>query len=149
MRTFQNYRDYLSACTDIRSNSHMPPAKPYQWVCADCKQTFTGKTRHGLSSSDEMICYVCCNARDLQTMKTDDRFAGYLSCDGKQFTTWTGDLLGHVIDSRPCKLTRPSFTHDQHSYRSVRVRDVHGREWYGRGSAGIAITLRAYKGTAE
>lgn len=33
MRIFQNYREYLASCTDIRSNSHMPPAKPYQWVC--------------------------------------------------------------------------------------------------------------------
>ena len=149
MLTFQNYREYLASCTDIRSNSHMPPAKPYQWVCADCGQTFYDETKYARSSSDEMLCYSCCTVRDLQAIKTYDRFTGYLSSDGRQFSTWSGGLLGHVIDSRPCKLTRMSFTHDRKSYRSVRVRDVHGREWYGRGSAGIVITLRACEGTAE
>ena len=149
MLTFQNYREYLASCTDIRSNSHMPPAKPYQWVCADCGQTFSDETKYARSSSDEMLCYSCCTVRDLQTMKTADRFTGYLSSDGRQFGTCSGGLLGHVIDSRPCKLTRMSFTHDRKSYRSVRVRDVHGREWYGCGSNGIVITLHACEGTAE
>lgn len=66
----------------------------------------------------------------------------YLSSDGKSVTGWKGNILGTVIDSRHCELTRISFTHDRDSYRSVRVRDVHGSEWYGRGSPGIAITLR-------
>lgn len=149
MLTFQNYREYLASCTDIRSNSHIPPAKPYQWVCADCGQTFSDETKYGLWSSDDMVCYACCTARDRQAMKTYDCFTGYLSSDGKQFTTWSGGLLGHVIDSRPCKPTRMSFTHDRESYLSVRVRDVHGREWYGCGSNGMVITLRACKGTAE
>lgn len=146
MRTFATYAEYLSACTDVSANSYKPPAKPYQWVCAQCKLTLSDADGYGVSADNTMHCYACCTLRDIQSMQSADRFTGYLSSDGKQFTSWPGGLLGHVIDSRPCKLTRLSFTHDRHTYMSVRVRDVNGREWHGRGSNGIVCTLRAYKG---
>ena len=72
-------------------------------------------------------------------------FTGYLSSDGRHLTGWKGNVLGAVVDWAPCKLTRTSFTHGK-SYRSVRVRDVHGAMWYGRGSPGVCITLRPCKG---
>ncbi len=59
---------------------------------------------------------------------------------------WTGGKLMTVVSSRPCKLTRQSFTHDRRSYRSVRARDIHGGEWIGRGSDGICIKLRPVGG---
>jgi hypothetical protein len=146
MLTFLNYSEYLTQCTDVRTNSHMPPAKPYQWVCADCKRTLPDAMSYALSRDNEMLCYQCCTARDIRTMMHASRFTGYLSSDGRSFVTWPGETLGTVIDSRPCKLTRLSYTHDKRGYMSVRVRDVNGREWHGRGSAGIVITLRACKG---
>lgn len=72
-------------------------------------------------------------------------FTAYLSSDGRHLTGWKGNVLGAVVDWAPCKLTRTSFTHGK-SYRSVRVRDVHGAMWYGRGSPGVCITLRPCKG---
>jgi hypothetical protein len=72
-------------------------------------------------------------------------FVCYLSSDGNNVTGWKGNKLGEVIRSRHCELTRQSCTHSRASFRSVRVRDVHGGEWYGRGSPGIAIVLRACK----
>lgn len=72
-------------------------------------------------------------------------YFAYLSSDGKRITGWKGNTLGTVIYSRPCKLSRMSFTHGK-DYQSVFVRDVHGGTWYGRSSPGVCITLRPHKG---
>lgn len=72
-------------------------------------------------------------------------FTAYLSSDGQRLTGWKGNRLGTVVDWRPCALARFSFMHGK-SYRSVRIRDVHGALWYGRGSPGVCITLRPCKG---
>lgn len=73
-------------------------------------------------------------------------FTCYLSSDGKHVTGWKGNILGTVIRSNPCTLTRRSHWHDSSTYRSVRIVDIHGNQWHGRGSAGIIIHLRACKG---
>lgn len=75
-------------------------------------------------------------------------FCAYLSEDGQRVTTWSGGTLGTVVASKPCKLTRRSWTHSADEYRSWTVRDVHGAYWYGRGSPGISIRLRAQKAGA-
>jgi hypothetical protein len=69
-------------------------------------------------------------------------FYGYVSSDGKHITGWKGNVLGTIVRSTPCRLTRVSYTHGK-SYLSIRVRDIHGAFWHGRGSPGICITLRA------
>jgi hypothetical protein len=152
MLTFQTRADYLSACTQVARYrngsiaSYMPPSKPYRWACAQCAKVLPDTESHALTRDDEMICYACATAHDVESLKSSDRFTGYLSNDCREWTTWTGDILGTVIQSNPCKLTRPSFTHDRQSYKSVRVRDVHGAQWHGRGSNGIVCTLRKVKG---
>ena len=72
-------------------------------------------------------------------------FTAYLSSEGRHLTGWKGNVLGTVVESIPCRLSRFSFTHGK-EYRAVRVRDVHGAMWYGRGSPGVCITLRPCKG---
>lgn len=96
------------------------------------------------------LCYACANehARS-ELLDRSKPVVAYLSGDERTVTTWSGGVLGYVIRCVPCALTRPSFTHDRRSYRSVRVSDVHGNTWYGRGSAGIAIRLRPCKGDAR
>ena len=79
-----------------------------------------------------------------ELLERSQPFGCYLSSDGRHVTGWKGNILGTVIDSRPCKLPRYSFTHGK-DYRSVRVRDVHGGLWYGRGSPDIFIRLRPCK----
>lgn len=69
----------------------------------------------------------------------------YISSDGKHVTDWKGNILGDVVYWNYCKLTRQSYTHGK-QYRTITVRDVHGNMWYGRGSPGICVTLRAKKG---
>jgi DNA polymerase III epsilon subunit-like protein len=71
-------------------------------------------------------------------------FTCYLSSDGKRITGWKDNTLGYVVYSKTCKLGRLSFTHGK-EYRSIVARDIHGGLWYGRGSPGICITLRAKK----
>ena len=71
-------------------------------------------------------------------------FGCYISRDGRSVTGWKGNVLGTVIDWSPCRLTRRSYTHGS-EYRSIKVRDVHGGLWYGRGSPGVCVTLRPCK----
>jgi hypothetical protein len=91
------------------------------------------------------VCYRCADQRQIAELRTAQRYGAYISGDGKRITTWTGGKLGDITWSRPAQLTRPSFTHDQSSYRSIRVLDVHGNVWTGRGSPGIFIKLRRVK----
>lgn len=70
---------------------------------------------------------------------------GYLSSDVKYFTGWKGNTLGTVVAKWTINNSRQSWVHGS-TMQAVRVRDVHGNLWYGRGNGGIAITLRAMKG---
>jgi hypothetical protein len=72
-------------------------------------------------------------------------FFAYLSGDGRHVTSWTGGELMRVTQSWPCELTRASNWHDARSYRCVRAVDCHWGRWYGRGSAGVCIKMRAAK----
>ena len=69
-------------------------------------------------------------------------FTGYLSHDGKTFTTWKGAELGTVvrIDEKVGRSRDGSYL------AHIRVRDVHGGMWQGRGAGrGMCITLRPCK----
>ncbi len=117
------------------------------FVCADCGQTFpiltNGGTGYAVTSDGKKICYSCADKRQIADLKDRSKpFIGYLSSDEKSVTSWTGGKLMTVLYSVPCRLTRQSYTHDVRGYRSVRAKDIHGGEWIGRGSAGIAIKLR-------
>ncbi len=116
--------------------------------CSDCNQPFpilpaghVGGTGYAILPNSRRICYACADQRQIAELKDRTKpFVGYLSAN--KVTTWTGGQLMTVTRSRPCKLTRPSWTHDAGSYRSIRAVDVHGGQWIGRGSDGIAIKLQ-------
>lgn len=93
------------------------------------------------------LCYACCDEHAMNALLDRSKpFVAYVSNDGRTVTTWTGGHLGRIVQALPCKLSRRSWTHSDSSYRSLRVIDVHGNAWYGRGSPGISIVLRACKG---
>lgn len=71
----------------------------------------------------------------------------YLSADGKTVTDFHGTVVGTVTANRRVMLTQRSYIHGS-SIRSVSV-VAGGRRWYGRGSRGLALTLRPYKGSAK
>ncbi len=120
--------------------------------CAECRAVCpppeggTGASGYAVRKDSEKICYACADKHEREQLKDRSRpFVGYLSGDGASVTTWTGGKLMTVTESRPCRLTRQSFTHSRHSFRSVRARDIHGGMWCGRGSPSIAIKLRPVK----
>lgn len=122
------------------------------FVCVDCGNPIfrdADSCTTGYATprdSNEKICFLCADKRQLKELTDRSQpFTAYVSSDGNRITTWTGGKLMDVVQSRPCQLTRHSYTHDRKSYRSIRAMDVHGGFWHGRGSAGIAITLRASK----
>jgi hypothetical protein len=121
-------------------------------TCKDCRGEIvepkeSGPAGYAITPDGSTICYGCADKRTIAELKDRTRPMGaYLSSDGARATTWTGGTLGAVVWSRPCRLTRLSFTHSKSSFRSVNVRDVHGGMWYGRGSPGVCITLRPMKG---
>lgn len=71
-------------------------------------------------------------------------FHCYVSTDGRSVTGWKGNKLGDAFKVGTVRLTRWSYFHG-HFMNSYQVTDIHGGEWYGRGSPGIAITLRPSK----
>lgn len=119
-------------------------------TCAETGKTFIAaidgcSTNYACDSkgnvySDEGVD-ICARRELLDRSKP---YTCYLSSDGKHVTGWKNNVLGIVVDWCPCKLTRRSYIHGK-EYRSVSVVDVHGGKWYGRGSPGIVITLRAKK----
>lgn len=89
------------------------------------------------------ICYACCHARDLAALQDRSRpFVAYLASDGATVTTWPGGTLGAVTrrDLIPLPFGRRGY------YSAIRVVDVHGGHWYGRGHKGMAVVLRPCKG---
>jgi len=120
-------------------------------TCAETQKTFIAvqegcTVNYAYAPEGEVLSDEGVNIR--QRRELLDRtlpFTGYLSCDGRHLTGWKGNVLGTVVAWTPCRLTRRSWTHGK-DYRSVRVRDIHGAMWYGRGSPGVVINLRPCKG---
>lgn len=140
----------------MKSNSTTPngaaPMQAANLNCA-CGEAFPvhpagycGGSGYAITASGEKICYSCADKAQREELKDRSKpFCAYVSGDGKLITSWTGGELMKVTQSWPCQLTRSSNWHDSKSYRSIRATDCHGRKWYGRGSAGVCITLRAAK----
>lgn len=111
------------------------------FVVAQEGNTFNVATRaDGRLVSDEGV-----HLGELRALKDHaEPFGAYISSDGKSITGWKGNILGRVVSSTSVRLTRWSSTHGS-KILAVRVRDVHGGEWYGRGSPGVFIRLRPCK----
>lgn len=149
MQVFQTYAEYSRA--NVR---HVPDNGPIGYVCHACRAVHVlpgtvkanpgGGAGYAITPDEQMICYPCADASERDRLKTAEAFGAYLSRDGKRVTTWTGGELGQVTRWNYCRLTRRSNWHGT-DYRTVRVVDVHGAQWHGRGSPGIAIKLRRAK----
>jgi len=69
-------------------------------------------------------------------------FFCYLRGDGKHVTGWKGNILGDVTQS---STARTGWHGSELTY--VRVIDVHGGRWHGKGAGrGMCIVLRPSKG---
>lgn len=137
----------------MKTKAKPNPERTFPCRCHRCSAIFPtpppegGPSGYVITSEGTHICYTCADAAQREDLKDRSKpFTAYVSTDGQKIETWTGGNLMQVVQSWPCKLTRPSWTHSRSSYRCFRARDVHGGLWYGRGSSGIAITLRPCKG---
>ena len=128
------------------------------FVCAECNEAIHFPIRadgshgcgtgYGVDRDNRMMCYPCCDKREVAVLVGAAKAYGYISSDGRQFTTWTGGKLGTVVWSAPTALPfgrRHSWIHGN-GYCAFNVRDVHGQLWHGKGSRGVCITLRRMKG---
>lgn len=119
--------------------------------CVQCASAFPkphpegGASGYATRADGERICYTCADVAERAVMLQSDRFVAYVSSDGREITTWTGDSLGSIVRATPVKLTRLSYTHGKYMH-AYRVIDFEGAAWYGRGSPGVAIKLTRVKG---
>ena len=96
-------------------------------------ESFT--TGYGIDKDGRKHCYDCCAAMDLECLKNERRFSGYLSSDGKSLTNWPGRVLGRVV------VTGKRHPWSRGRYY-VSVKDVHGGWWSGVGAPGEYCSLR-------
>jgi hypothetical protein len=95
-------------------------------------------------------CYACAEKAEVVAFRcagTERKpFGAYLSTDPQSptrlvLTTWTGRKLATVMGTHKIPTGRVSFIHGRTMESFVAV-DPEGREWYGRGNAGIHCTVR-------
>jgi hypothetical protein len=103
----------------------------------------------------EKLCWDCCTAQDIDALKTEDRWIGYLTehpnviGTGSRYTVtnWPGGtlfprvkLVGHWFAYTP--------TGGYYEVYAVRAIDVHGQHWHGRGE-GPGICMHLTKNTKQ
>ena len=119
-------------------------------VCAETGKRFIAARdgcsfNYARSPSGEILSDEGVHLRAVRALRERSRpVAGYLSGDGKHFTGWKGDKLGDVV--------RETTSRGWHggAQSCIRVVDVHGGVWHGRGAGrGMSITLRPVKGRAK
>jgi hypothetical protein len=148
-RHFDNYAA-LNAALDSGAFRFLPQFGPASFQCADCGPRpleTSGNacgTGYAIYGDDTMICYACADARQrAELLDRSGPFSCYVSSDGRTVTTWTGGKLGDVVSSSLGGGFGDRMLH-------VRVRDVHGGLWHGKGAgAGMSIRLRAMKGAGR
>lgn len=95
---------------------------------------------YGTDADGRTHCYDCCAARDRESLRTSDRFSGYISADGKRLTGWPGFSLGRVESwGTVHPWTRRSCFGER---RYVRIVDCHGNRWHGTAAPGMYANLR-------
>lgn len=100
---------------------------------------FTTGTAH--TPDGREICWTCADSEQAHELETADAFTGYLSCDGRNITTWSGGVLARVIDLNTTAGYTPSGGRFERVSTWVTTAD--GARWYGRGPGrGMYHTIR-------
>ena len=120
-------------------------------VCTETGKTFIGEsvgftTNYAKNGKGEVFSDEGVDIREKRELldRTKPYYA-YVNGDGKLITGWKGNKLAEVYQSWSIALAGNSHFHSNKSYKFFRVRDIHGKCWYGRGSVGLCITLYPYK----
>jgi hypothetical protein len=118
-----------------------PTADPV--VCAACGVECRGKpgggTGYGETDDGRKLCYPCCGAREIARLTRREPTTVYLGSTADTVTDWPGTVLGRVVEHHRIRSRSVDPVY------AVRVIDVHGGRWFGRGSAGMALLLRPAK----
>jgi hypothetical protein len=116
-------------------------------TCAETGKAFTVESdgftfNYARNSRGEFFSDEGVHTGEVREMLDRSRpMSGYLSGDGKTFTGWKGNKLG-TVTQEGC--SRSGWHGSSITY--VRVTDVHGGLWYGKGAGrSMYITLRACK----
>ena len=113
--------------------------KPFIAARDGCSVNYAWR-RDGTVVSDEGVDI----AERRELLDRSKPFFCYLSGDGRRVTGWKGNTLGIVTMGSESRTGwyRSTITH-------IRVTDVHGGRWYGKGAGrGMSIVLRPSKGRA-
>jgi hypothetical protein len=120
-------------------------------ICTETGKEFLGafqgiSTNYARNDKGEVFSDEGVSIREERELldRTRSYFA-YISSDGNYVTGWKGNILMTITQSWSCALSRTSFTHSKNSFKSIRAIDVHGGRWFGRGSAGICVSMRPCK----
>ncbi len=114
-------------------------------ICSLCGATCIAPagsctTGYGVTTDGQKVCFPCCEKLDREHLTQRIPTGVYLASDLATVTNWPGGVLGRVVSSkRVCKRLSPDPIY------AIRVVDVHGGQWYGRGSASCALLLRPAK----
>ena len=116
-------------------------------TCAETGKTFTGaidgcSTNYARNSAGDIFSDEGVDIRERRAMLDRTKpFACYLSGDGRHVTGWKGNILGTVTSETTSRTGWhvSTLTH-------VRVTDVHGAAWHGKGAGrGMYIRLHPSK----
>ena len=115
-------------------------------TCAETGATFIAaidgcSTNYARNAAGEVFSHEGVDIRQRRELLDRTKpFSCYVSSDGNSVTGWKGNVLGRVVQRGVGGGFGGRMLH-------VRVRDVHGGMWHGKGAGnGFCITLRAMKG---
>lgn len=112
--------------------------------CHDCGEVKpiqrsggTGYASFPDPDGEHLVCYACADKRQAADLITENRFTGYVSCDGRSLTTWSGGTLGRIFLGSLHPWSRER--------RYLSATDIHGQRWHGTGAPGMWCDLRKCK----
>lgn len=117
-------------------------------TCAETGRAFVVardgcSVNYAITQAGEILSDKGVHIREMRGLLDRTRpFGCYISSDAKHVTGWKGNELGTIVHASRVALAKWSHWHGSHILH-VRVRDVHGAMWRGRGSPGMCVTLRA------
>jgi hypothetical protein len=122
----------------------------------DCGHRESGHDQYtrgyAILPDDTKICYDCAHERDLEHIKTEDWFYGYIDSSFQHIVNWPGKPLMRVLWKKriPLPFQQTWSWISGNKYYSVRAIDNQGCEWYGRcHGEGTFISLKKAKGKSK
>lgn len=111
--------------------------------CGHAPTVTDSKLTNGIArdADGKTFCYDCASKPDIEAVERGEEVFAYISCDGKQVTTWPGNPLMRVTYNGTA---RTGFYDSTIHY--IRAVAPNGREYYGKnGGNGMWIKMKPRK----